>query len=508
MNESSSLPENPAARGLTRQQAMSWATSLFILALATAWLATEIPKGILTATDELLTAERTREMIVTGAKSVVQFNFRPSFEKPPLQYWLTTLTLDRFHNRSAAVRVWTLLYGVVTAIAIGWLAILIAPKRPWVGPLSLAVLMACPLFATQATRGLLDIGLAFFTTMTIVFAQLARKQPWWWCAVALMCWFGSLQKLPMPLLIWLLLLLIRLVSPAERPALRTKWLPVSLIATVILSAIWPLLQILKYNMPLWSLFYDQVVVWTGPTRLGARPYFEIPLRMIINGGPAGLCLLVAPLVVLFWKGERFSTAACEIALLCLATIGLAIVSNFRHVRYIIPIVPVGCCLVALVFERFFQKGGFVRSAGITACTVLLFAGFAETKIEINHLEGKPDGNDPINRLLPFLAVPKDVTDEQAIARELGSLQRPQTAIVLVESKIPGADLLWDSFYLFHGNLKSPVTDYTLDELKTVRPHPPLLGVCVARDFPGIQQLYSEVQVRLPRLKYICWQVAD
>jgi len=45
-------------------------------------------EGILTNTDELLTAERSREMLLT-TPWVVHFNFQRSFAKPPLQYWLT-----------------------------------------------------------------------------------------------------------------------------------------------------------------------------------------------------------------------------------------------------------------------------------------------------------------------------------------------------------------------------------------------------------------------------------
>lgn len=484
-----------------------WAASLFLIAAVTAWLATEIPKGILTATDELLTAERTREMLVTGQKSVVQFNFRPSFEKPPLQYWLTTLTLERLNSRSFEVRIWTLFYGALTAIALGWLVILVEPKQPWLVPLSVAVLVACPLFSTQTTRGLLDIGLAFFTTMTIAFAQLARRRPQWWLGAALMCFLGALQKMPIPLLVWLLILIVRAAIPEERTTLRTKWIPFALVVAILTGAAWPLLQIMKYKMSLYDILYDQVVVWTGPTRLGARPYLEIPLRMTINGGALGVAALVAPLVVLFWKGGKFSSAAREIALVSLIGIALAIVSNFRHFRYIIPILPCLCLLVGCVFYRLFQIGGSVRGASIVAFAVFLLAGFIETKIEINHLEGKPDKDDKINQLLPFLMVPKDVSEEKLIAESLGALQRPGITTLLVESKKPGLDLLWDSFYLFHGSLRYPVADYTLDELQTTRPKPPLIGVCVARDFPAVQKIYPEVQVQFSRKQFVCWQVA-
>src|SRR5690348_7719930 len=90
------------------------ATTLTVLIIAcfVAWLAIQIPKGILTNTDELLTAERSREMLLT-TPWVVHFNFKKSFAKPPLQYWLTMLTLQQFQNRTLAVRIWPLVYGVL-----------------------------------------------------------------------------------------------------------------------------------------------------------------------------------------------------------------------------------------------------------------------------------------------------------------------------------------------------------------------------------------------------------
>jgi hypothetical protein len=46
----------------------------FIILCFVAWLALEIPKGIITDTDELLTAERSREMLLTSPW-VVHFIF-------------------------------------------------------------------------------------------------------------------------------------------------------------------------------------------------------------------------------------------------------------------------------------------------------------------------------------------------------------------------------------------------------------------------------------------------
>ena len=477
-----------------------------ICVLALFWLGFEIQKGILVATDELKTAERTREMLSNGPW-LVYFNFEPSFEKPPLQYWLTSLTLPRFENRSLAVRIWPLIYAVLIAAVLACLALEIEPDRPWLVPLSVAMLFSCPLFTTQATRGLLDIGLAFFTTTTILFSELARKRPIWWLAVAGSCWLGSLQKIPLPFLVWLLILAARLTSRAERPKLKSPWLGRSLLLAVILMCAWPLLQLIKYHMPWRDVFHEEVIVWLGPAGLGTRPYFEIPFRMIINGGMSGLFALVVPFAILFSRRQATSPAIREIALVSLAVVALTIISDFRHVRYIVPVIPVLCFLIAYVLYRYLERAGFGRVMTTAVLAILLIGGFVQTKIEINHLEGKDDRNDWINTLIPALVVPKDVADEKIVAEKLGTLQREGAKIILVKAKQPGADLLWDSFYLFHGNLRSSVTKYTADEIRANPPRPPLIGACVSRDLPVLQELYPNLQVDLTRAQFVCWQVA-
>src|SRR5712692_8989984 len=475
-------------RNLFRQRRRALGVAVFIVFAFAGWLALEIPKGILAQTDELLTAERTREMLMTEPW-VVHYNFHRAFQKPPLQYWLTSLTLPRFQNRAVAVRIWPLVYASLTAIVLGWLAFLVEPTRPWLIPVSVAMLVSCPLFSTETSRAMLDIGLTFFTTLTIVFAELARRRPSWWVAVAVVCWLGSLQKFPLPFLVWVLIVLVRLTSRDERMALRSGagWLIGSMLLALAAMSIWPLVQLLKYEMPVWSLYHEEVVVWLGPEGLGTRPYFAVPLGLILAGGLGGLFLLLAPFVNLFSKREKPLRAVREIALVSLAVIALTIVSNFRGVRYILPVLPSLCFLLALLFHRFLEQGSVVHRRTIIALIVLLSAGLVQAKLQI-------------------VLRQKDVANEKVIAEKLGALQQPGTKTVLVKAIHVGADLLWDSFYLFHGNFRFPVTTYTVDEIRSDPAKPPVIGACVARDFSIVREVYPTIQVRFVRAQFICWQV--
>jgi len=478
----------PSVQNVGRDRGQALSVAAMVIVFFALWLGMEAPHGTMCGTDELLTAERTREMLMTG-RWVVHYNFHRSFEKPPLQYWLTSLTLPRFQNRALAVRVWPLFYGILTAAALAWLVLLIEPNRPWLVPLSLAILVSAPLFSTECARGLLDVGLALFTTLTIIFTELARKKPVWWIGVALACGLSSLQKFPLPFLIWVLIVLVRLTSRDERAELRKGmgWLAGSMLLAIALMSIWTLLQIRDYGMSLNLFYHDEILVWLGPQYLGGKPYFEIPIAMSLEGGLCGFLSLIGLFVILFSKRERESRTAWELAWVTLAFLLLLIVSNFRHVRYAIPVVPVLCFLLAFVFYRFLRGAPPVRKRATVALFVLLAAGFIHAGIHI-HLRRR------------------DVDDEKAVAEKLGQLQQGGTETVLIKAIVPGNDLLWDSFYLFHGNLQFPVTKLTTDEIRRQQPKPPLIGASIARDFPVVQELYPNVEVELTRAQFICWRV--
>jgi len=166
---------------------------------------------------------------------------------------------------------------------------------------------------------------------------------------------------------------------------------------------------------------------------------------------------------------------------------LTIVTNFRHVRYIIPIIPSLCFLLALIFYWFLQRSAPVRTWAIAALVLFLTIGLVHSEIRI-------------------LVWRKDVANEKVIAEKLGDLQQAGTEIVLIKAINPGNDLMWDSFYLFHGNFRFPVVKLTVDEIRSNSPKPPVIGACIARDFPVVKGLYPNVQVQLTRAQFICWSV--
>src|SRR5260370_34591117 len=103
---------------------------------------------------------------------------------------------------------------------------------------------------------------------------------------------------------------------------------------------------------------------------------------------------------------------------------------------------------------------------------------------------------------------KKFPDEKRVAEKLGALQREGVATVLIKAVNVGQDLHFASFYLFQGHLRLPVTKYTVDEVRQSPRPPPVIGVCVARDFPAVQAVYPNAKMQFTRAQFIIWSVDD
>jgi 4-amino-4-deoxy-L-arabinose transferase-like glycosyltransferase len=461
-------------------RACSIAAAALLVITVFAWLSFEIQQGRLTNTDELFTAERSREMLLLG-RSAVHLNFQLSFTKPPLQYWLTAWTLPRIDNREFAVRIWPLIFGSLTGLALAWLAFLLDRNKPWLISLSVALLVSCPLFLTETSHALLDSGLMFFTTLMIVFAQLARKQPAWWLAVAVACWLGSLQKFVFSFFAWLIIVVTRVSSTSGRSVLRWWWLAGSIVFACGAVGIPFLIQFWQSHGALGRVLIDDLR--DTQKTFGTRPYLEIPFRLSVIWLCGALALL-APIILLVSKKDRRQAARTELSILCLSVIVAGVISNLRSVRYILPIVPCLCLLLAVVLIQLIEHRKTIGKIALLIVFVLSIVGVIQGKSKINKQR-------------------RDVSDQLQIAHELGVLQKPGRQIVVLRPV--GGEVLYELFYLFYGNLRSPNVEWTPDKLRAAAPARSAIGVCEARDFPIVREKYPDATVNLQKGEFICWR---
>jgi hypothetical protein len=262
----------------------------------------------------------------------------------------------------------------------------------------------------------------------------------------------------------------------------------------------------KYGIPVGHEFHKEAAAGFWPQHFGTRPYLEIPFRLSVTGWiVGGFFAFVAPFAVLLWRKQGFSTAAREIAIVCIAVIALAVLFNFRSVRYIVPIVPCLALLLAIVLHRLLEQRPLIRIGAMALLGTVLLAGIAQAKAQVYFRQRNVSGGFVDGRVRLRIGE-EAVADEKRVAEELGALQNATTKTLLIKAARAGSDPHNDSFYLFHGNLRFPVTKLTVEQLRQAPPSPPVIGVCVERDFPAVQKAYPNVKVEFSRVQFILWRV--
>lgn len=115
--------------------------------------------------DEGRYSEIAREMALSGDFITPRLNGLKYFEKPPLQYWATAITFKLFGISEFTARLYTALCGlgaIFLMVLVGWK--LYDEK---VAVLSALILLSAPYFAALTEIVTLDMGLAFWMTLSL-----------------------------------------------------------------------------------------------------------------------------------------------------------------------------------------------------------------------------------------------------------------------------------------------------------------------------------------------------
>lgn len=113
-------------------------------------------------------------MLSTGQYAVPRLDGLPFFQKPPLFYWLTALSLSIFGVHEWAARLSSVLGATLTVAVLFWFLKAYVNLR--VAALAALVLMSSPLLFGAAHYANMDMAMGGLTTATIVAAAVAALQ--------------------------------------------------------------------------------------------------------------------------------------------------------------------------------------------------------------------------------------------------------------------------------------------------------------------------------------------
>ena len=310
--------------------------------------------------NEAYYVETPREMIERGDWVNPTFNYEPRFNKPVLAYWVVGVLYKTF-GVSVGVERMAIAGLALVMIVAAWFLARAASLHPAAPVLAALGLAANPRFFMFARRILIDVMLASFMTLILLFFALAERYParrrlflvLMYVAVGL----GVLAKGPVAAALPALVFLLYLGVHREWGRLRDMMIPTGAAIALAIAAPW---YVMLYAQGGWThissfLLSENVERFTstfGPT--GRGPFFYLGV-MFTDSLPWSLALPAA--LVVWLRDRRQETERPAVRIRTLLWLWIAVIVGFfsfsqtKQDLYIFPIVSAVAVLGADVLAR-------------------------------------------------------------------------------------------------------------------------------------------------------------
>ncbi|HWP44551.1 MAG TPA: glycosyltransferase family 39 protein, partial [Blastocatellia bacterium] len=327
---------------------------VLILALAIAPYLTGLGWSSLWDSNEAFYAETPRRMIETGDYINPSFNDRPRFNKPPLSYWVVASFYKVFGVSEATERL-PIALGAIVLIGVAFLIGRIAFSTE-AGLLAGLALALSPRFLMFSRRIIIDVYLAMFMGLTLMFFMLAergsRRRRLYLALMYASAGLGFLTKGPVAILLPAIVFLLYLIITRQTGALRSLMLPAGALIIAAIVAPWYAAIYLEHGWVYIESFFlkDNLSRYTEPVWGPRRGlFFYVPV-MIGDMFPWSFFLIPA----LFKRkaGEEWPDAVCtgraRPRLLLILWIAVIVVffsfSSNKEDLYILPIYSAAAAL--------------------------------------------------------------------------------------------------------------------------------------------------------------------
>ena len=141
-------------------------------------LGRQLDTGI-TNFDDAFYAQKAKEIYISGNLWIVTHGGTPSFENPPLPFWLMALAYGVFGISSFSAVFFSGLFGTGIVVLTYRLANYLY-KDSWIAFTASLILLFPGIFIDSSRRAMVDIPLAFFVTLALfAFIKAKTQKPWY-----------------------------------------------------------------------------------------------------------------------------------------------------------------------------------------------------------------------------------------------------------------------------------------------------------------------------------------
>jgi 4-amino-4-deoxy-L-arabinose transferase-like glycosyltransferase len=327
---------------------------LFLAVAAAAIFTANMHQLSLLPLDDCFYARKGVEMAERGASFTVTWNQHPSYQNPPMQFWVLGASFALFGENDFAARLPSTLMALAILLLTYRIGLVVFGERgaAWAG---VGMLLLVPAFVQNARRCMLEIPNTFWIVLCLWLVLESRRRPVLGAAAGLPLAAAGLTKSLLGLLPILVVVGFALHRDGRR-LLANPWLLLGLFVGVVGTATWPLHQAHTAG---WSAVRAHYA-----NEIGGRALEAFSIRSALTEYPKILLLEFQPValpglagVILALRGMR-RAAAGERSFLGLWVLLPLLVYSFasaRSARYIFPIVVPLALLAGDVLFRWRQR---------------------------------------------------------------------------------------------------------------------------------------------------------
>ena len=333
------------ARWWTRNSAL-----VVLLGCAAALFSAGMSGLSLPSLDDAFYARKGVEMARSGASFTVTWAGEPTFQNPPFHFWLLAVSFGLFGEGDLGARAPSLLMGLGTLL----LTFQVGRRLtdPATARAGAALLVISPIFVSGARGCMLDLPLAFWSSLALLLFIEGRSRPWVHLAVAAPLAGAILTKSVLGLLPVAVMAAAAAVHPDWRPA-RARWLCLGVLLGGGLGASWTIQQGLTIGPEAVHAHYvGEIGARAGAGFSPVSVAVDYPLLLLKHYQPIVIPGLLGVAAVL---RKRRGWTAGDVLLACwvLLPIVLYSLSAARSARYLYPILPPLALCAALWLQRAF-----------------------------------------------------------------------------------------------------------------------------------------------------------
>ncbi|CAN5465058.1 hypothetical protein BH09SUM1_BH09SUM1_29580 [soil metagenome] len=385
------------------RQHHGWQVAFAALAILTLLLQFGfLSRGSLRTWDEALTAERSREMLVTGDWITPHTNFETDFNKPPLYYWLTAPLVAAVKDREWPPRFWSAAFAAGCVL---FTALLAAGENrdPRAALFAALALLLNAAWLNKTREALLDSGTIFGALGALYFLTIGRHARLAWLWAGLLAAIGCMIKGPYPLLAWPCAIIgnsgighrVWGMEKQRHGMPDRKLFRNSLLVAMTLTAPWYAIQFIHYGwaFPQRAFGYAIVERFATPIEGHTGGWLFYPAAWWREGAPS-LILFAAAIAFLAacaWRKKAIPNTPSPIPVLFLVTAAALLVSASKREAYLVYLLPGAAVLTGLAVANISRAKSFLLlpSSFILAFILLpsSFILFRDYDRRLSHSDG-------------------------------------------------------------------------------------------------------------------------